>query len=129
MTPEQIREKIAALASLDQDWCPYGTAPPNAVAIDLASRFLPYLEGRVPPPERIIPSGDEGVAFCWYAPPGDRINTKVYADIEFFNTGEVVAMIVAGDDKPVIWEIDPVAGYDEAAERITEYLRRYGVKP
>lgn len=78
-------QRLSALESLATDWSAYGTAPPNAVAMNIAKRVLGQLDNVGFQPTRIDPSEDEGVCIAFR-------NGDNYADVECFNNGDILAV-------------------------------------
>lgn len=66
-------------------------------------------------PTRIIPSADGGVTITFYA--GDR-----YADIECFNSGEILAMTKRGSERADIWPVR-LERISDSLGRIDEFIR------
>jgi len=66
-------------------------------------------------PTRIIPSAEGGVTITFYN--GDR-----YADIECFNSGDILAMTKRGSERADIWPVR-LERISDALGRIDEFIR------
>ena len=107
---------LERLKELEEDWDAYGAAPPNATAISLAKTVIRELGSMDLCEFRVEPSVEEGICVSFRS--GD-----VYADIETFNSGEVVAAFSDGRDTPTVWEMEPTnAGIRQAAHLIRDHL-------
>lgn len=84
-----LAKKIDDLASLAQNWNSYGAEAPNSIAINAARGILERLIEKNFLPGKAVPSAENGVALVFTK--NDR-----YADIECFNTGEIIAMLMDG---------------------------------
>lgn len=82
---DALRE-LAALSALPAEWETSGAEAPNKLARSLAERVIACLADIDFRPHRISPSTDEGV--CISFEDRDR-----YADIECFNSGDVIAVL------------------------------------
>lgn len=91
-------QKVAKMGAIGA-WELTGASPPNPIAVKSASLVLTRLSQMDFPPDRIAPSSDEGVCISFRR--GGR-----YADIESFNTGEMLAVINEVGGEPVIWELE-----------------------
>lgn len=107
-------QKLVALRSLDARWESSGANPPNTTAIGLASEVLRELSEIDLPPSYIDPSTDEGVCISFR-------NADRYADIECFNSGDVLAVITRDDADPVIWEV-PRDQVSQAVAKISRFI-------
>ncbi len=115
---DRAHRELRRLRDDGSGWGGAPAEPPNEVAMVSAQEVLDALHGAGLEPSRIIASGEGGVAFCFVS--GDR-----YADIEYFNSGEILAMtkVLRGGGTPRIW---PVAGDDdlrEAIDTISQFVR------
>ena len=91
---------ISNLQGLETSYDGYGTRPPNKTAAWYASRVLLALENLDFKPSAIDPSSDEGICISFR-------NHNLYADVECFNNGEVLAETKVDGEEPTIWEIGP----------------------
>ena len=115
---ERERE-LDQLKELQEDWDTYGAAPPNATAIRLAKTVVRKLAAADLREFRVEPSVEEGV--CVSFRRGD-----VYADIEAFNSGDVVAAFSDGQGTPVVWDVESTdEGIQQATRRIREHLKNH----
>lgn len=109
-----LQKSLEALLKIEADWNGYGSEPPNALAIALAKQAVLSGAKFNLIPDRAVASTSGGAGICFYA--RDR-----YADLEFFNTGEIVAMTSDGRNPPDVWELTPDK-IDLALTTIREYL-------
>lgn len=113
---ESIRT-VEELGNLPINWDSYGANPPNSTALRWGKTVLEILFNINFPPNRIMPSADEGIGICF-------INGKKYADIECFNTGEIVAVTSDGQGNPNVWEVNPDREeIKNSLDRIRVYLQ------
>lgn len=90
---------LSRMQSLSKYWESSGAEAPNKTALKNAQSVLEYLSSEDFQPSSIEPSTGEGV--CISFRKGDR-----YADIECFNTGEILGMTKVDFEEPSIWETD-----------------------
>lgn len=100
-------QSLSRLAALPPNWDSYGADPPNATAIALARIVLSAMSDIELKPSHLDASAESGV--CLSFVQGSR-----YADIECFNSGEVLAVTSAGDGHPTVWEV-PVTDVEIAS--------------
>ncbi len=114
---DRINE-LNALKLLDSSWKDGDLDPPNDKALFWADCALDCLRILDFSCTRISPSVDEGVVICFIS--GDK-----YADLEFFNTGEILAVISSRKSSPTIWTVleDPADIY-RAIDSIRDYIQR-----
>jgi hypothetical protein len=91
-------KRLRNTTTLADGWDTYQAEAPNAIAHDLAQRVLTTLEGAWLAPARVLPSAEGGIAISFVA--GDR-----RAEIEVYNTGEVVAATYSSRGEPAVWEL------------------------
>jgi hypothetical protein len=108
MTPA---EALTRMESLTEDWHSCGASPPNSTAIALAREVVAACEAQGVAPSYLTPSTGESVMVVFER--GWR-----YADIECFNTGDVLA-ITSGPPGREIWDVVSVA---DAVSRIAAYI-------
>ena len=89
---------LSKLQELSTDWESSGAERPNQVAIKLARIVIMTLANIDFAPDYVDPSTDEGVCISFRG--GGR-----YADIECFNTGEILAGTQTEDGTTDIWEL------------------------
>jgi len=96
----ELSTRLDELAALPVDWNSYGSDPPNAEALARARIALDVLRDLEMRPTSLVATADGGVAI------GFRTATR-YADVEFYNDGEIAA--VTSDRKGDIdaWEVSP----------------------
>ena len=104
--------KLSKMKLLPRQWESSGAEPPNDTAIALASDVLVTLADMDFRPDHLDPSTDEGV--CISFRKGNR-----YADVECFNTGEILAVISEDGGHPEIWE---PSGIRKAAAKINSFI-------
>ena len=63
-----------------------------------------------------IPSAEGGVGITFVA--GDK-----YADIEFLNSEEILAVTSEGQERPTVWELPNTADIKQSLQRIYEFFR------
>ena len=113
---EESLELLAFLRQLAPGWDSYSAEPPNELSVDWARATLEVLDELGVPPTCIVPSAEGGVSVCFVA-------DKRYADIECFNTGEILAGL-SGVGGPRVWEVAPnKEGIRLALDEIRGYLR------
>lgn len=111
-------EALARLAQLPHDWDSYGAEPPNEVALAHARVVLDVMSEADLKPSHLDASAENGVCLSF-------IHGSRYADIECFNSGEILAVTSYGDGKPTVWEVSatPIE-IKSAVARIQAYLGR-----
>lgn len=109
--------KLQELENLPANWDSYGANPPNSIALFWGRESLTVLFEMNFPPTQITPSVEEGVGICF-------IRGKKYADIECFNTGEILAVTSDGQGNPNVWEVNPSREeLKNSLQRIRVYLQ------
>ena len=96
---DEARFRLNATKALTPDWDSYGADAPNALARDLAAKVLTRLEQASMPPALLIPSAEGGIAISF-------VEGMNRAEIEVYNTGEIMAATYSGQGDPAIWELD-----------------------
>lgn len=91
--------RLEELLELEQDRDSYGAAPPNRVAVSLAAKVLRALSKEGLSAPCINPSAEEGVCMSYRA-------GSLYADVECFNSGEMLAATSDGEGERRVWEVD-----------------------
>jgi hypothetical protein len=94
----KAEDDLKRMRGLSKNWDTYGAEPPTTETIAHALKLLIRLQREAFTPTRIVPSSEGGVAVFFTR--GGR-----YADIEFLNTGEVLAVTYTGKAEPDVWEI------------------------
>lgn len=106
--------KLFELQQLSDVWEEGGASRPNAWAIKVAGYVLSHLAARDFRPSHIDPSTNEGVCISFR-------NGARYADIECFNSGELVALTSLDDGATEVWELS--AGQVGAAlDRLSAFI-------
>ncbi len=106
-------QRLEELGKLEEGWNGYGAAAPNDLAISLAKSVLRRLAETGLPAPRVSPSAEEGICLSFR-------NANLYADIECFNSGEIVAATSDGRGQQNVWEAD------SGRQEITQTARRIG---
>lgn len=104
-----LQNDLSELSTLEVGWDSYDAEPPNQIAIDWCRVALDYLTSINQLPDRILPSVENGCAIIWRRP-------GIYADIEFFNTGEIAGITARDGHEPFAFDIKP--DRDELIEAI-----------
>ena len=113
---QTAKQSLDHLSGLPLDWDTYGAEPPNPKAIYYAGEAICVLQEMNFPAPRIVASVENGVGITY------RRGAKS-ATIEFFNTGEIVAVRSDGQALPHAWEVDASReGIQSALEDIREFL-------
>lgn len=108
--------ELRKLEKLSSNWHEDGVEPPNRTATYWADVALDILRVDDFACDRVLASVDEGIGICFVREPK-------YADIEIFNTGEILAVTSERNSSPKIWEVhQSVEGIRQALEEIREYL-------
>jgi hypothetical protein len=111
--------ELDQLNELQEDWDTHGAAPPNTTAITLAKMVVRELAAANLRQFRVEPSVEEGI--CVSFRRGD-----VYADIETFNSGEVVAAFSDGRGTPAVWDVESTDdGIRQATRLIRDHLKNH----
>jgi hypothetical protein len=112
----QLLTEVERFADLPGDWCDYGAAPPNGVALHATRDLLISCSEIELRPLRVSPSVEEGVTATFH-----NKNSSKRAAIELSNTGRITAVISDGTSLPSSWSV----GSDEVPEtldRISAFL-------
>ena len=122
---EYIRRKIAEievdhrlrqLASLHVNWDTYGAEPPSQGAISAADSITKAFITFGLIPDAITPSAEGGVAICF-------VRNQKYADIECFNSGDILGVRYSPREDPRAWAVLPgAAATDATIQSISQYL-------
>lgn len=109
-----LDEKLNRLERLEQGWDSYDAEPPSGGAIRRAKEFLQLLRATLLVPNKILPSGEGGVALSFYSENGRD------AYIEFLNDGENQAVLYANSGEFVEHEVEMTP---EGASRLAQLIR------
>lgn len=93
----ELSNKLLKLSRLHSNWDTYGSEAPSPVAVSAALEVGSELIKLGLTPDAIVPSSEGGVAIVFL-----RANKK-YADIEFFNSGNIIAVRHSPQDDPQTW--------------------------
>jgi len=91
-------DRLADLLSLPE-LTPEGADMPSKDSAARAAIVLEHLLQTGFPPDKIVASAEGGIALCWTK--GDK-----YADVEVFNTGEVLCVITDRKNPPIVWAME-----------------------
>ena len=109
-------ERLRQFQSLPAKWESSGVAPPNSVAVGLATSVLSKLSEIDAQPNHIDASTGEGVCISFESPGR-------YADVECFNSGFILGATSRDDeDDSTVWEISQ-SSIDESLTRILQFVR------
>lgn len=113
-------QRLKELLELEEDWDSYGAPPPNRLAVSRAMRVLRVLNKEGLPAPCINPSAEEGVCMSFRA-------GCLYADMECFNSGEILAATSDGKGERRVWEVHSrESEIIKAARVIRTFLRSRG---
>jgi hypothetical protein len=111
----KLADELRGFRSLPKNWDSYGAESPNATAVQWGITALGRLHEDVEP-HRVFPSAEGGVVITFRR--GNR-----YADIECYNTGEILGTLSDGTGHPIVFDVAVRGtGVDDAIEKIREYL-------
>ena len=99
----EAEKKLKQLLLLPENWDSYGSERPSTTAIAAAGSIaVAFIEfGLIP--DAITPSSEGGIAICF-------VRNQKYADVECFNSGQVIAVRYSTNDDPKAWPAaDPIA--------------------
>jgi hypothetical protein len=95
---DEALQSLPRLAQLPRNWDSYGADPPNETAIGLARDVLKAMSDADLKPSHVDPSAENGVCISF-------VQDTRYADIECFNSGEILAVTSSGDGQPTVWQV------------------------
>jgi hypothetical protein len=115
---ELVNELRSSVAAVPDNWNGYGSPSPNATALALAERVLAAVDDAGFRAVRVMPSADGGVGIIF------RSGT-FYADIECYNSNEIVGTLSNRKGSITTFDIDPKGeiGIARAAARIRAFLQ------
>lgn len=90
--------KLKKLETLKSDWDSYGAEIPNKKAFYWTRQTLEIMFAKGIYFGKVVPSAEGGLAISF------RKGLK-YADIEFLNSGEILAINHESNKKPLVWKI------------------------
>ena len=116
MAQVELEKKLRKLVRLSDNWDSYGSEAPSAAAIASALEIGAVFIKLGLTPDVTVPSSEGGIALCF-------MRNKKYADVEFFNSGSIIAVRHSPQDNPKTWSItrDNVA-IESAVKIISQYL-------
>lgn len=112
-------KELLSLGELPHGWDGFGAEPPGQEAIGLAEQVLGALAEAHLRPSRIGASVEGGVTIAF-------LRSGKYADVECFNTGEMLAATSDRHGKPDVWEV-PLG--DQEIKRTLERIREHIESP
>jgi len=108
---------LEQLRKLPENWDSYGAEPPNLTALYWSKTVLELLLEINFPPNKITASVENGVGISF-------IQGEKYADIECFNTGEILAVTSDKQGNPNVWQVDDkLDSIKSALEKIYVFIR------
>jgi hypothetical protein len=108
---------LEQLRKLPDNWDSYGAEPPNLMALYWSKTVLELLLEINFPPNKITASVENGVGISF-------IQGEKYADIECFNTGEILAVTSDKQGNPNVWQVDDkLDSIKSALEKIHVFIR------
>lgn len=114
---EQLKV-IDHLQRLPRGWDGSAAERPNQHSVDRAQSILMHLFRLKFLPDKITPSVENGVGISFIQ--GDK-----YADIECFNTGEILAVTSDRQSPPQVWEVeDRPQAITAALRKIRDFISR-----
>lgn len=98
------------------NWDSYGSECPSQLAISaaaaIANAFISF--GLIP--DAIVPSAEGGIAICF-------VRNQKYADIECFNSGDILAVRYSQNEDPKAWALQANAVASDAnIQAFSKYL-------
>ncbi len=116
LTRTEVRKRLAGLVRLRGNWDTYGSEAPSRDSVEAAGKIAEACIDEGLYPDAIVPSAEGGVALCF-------VRHGRYADIELFNSGEILAVRYSKDEDPVSWTVEKNLGatYD-AIRAISKYI-------
>lgn len=108
----QLFSQLDSLRDLRPDWDSYGASTPAMRTIWEAQAALEQFAPTGLLPTRFVPSAEGGVGMIFTR--ADR-----YADLEFLNSGEVLAARYQGNQEPEVWESTDIA---ETVAHLTRFF-------
>lgn len=112
---EDALKRLATARSLRRGWDTYDSEAPNEYALSKSEVILQFLRRENLAPKRLLPSAEGGVGISFVE--GDN-----RAELEIFNSGEVVAATYTSQSEPVVWEIGTDQSLAVAIARIRVHL-------
>lgn len=111
----EARQRLDVASLLKEGWDTYDAEPPNPNSVTESGKILTALETHNLPPTRVMASAEGGIGISF-------VEGESRAEIEVFNTGEVVAATYTSQSEPVVWEIGQGQSLEAAIERIRVHL-------
>lgn len=108
--------RIGDLVRLPCGWDGNDAEPPSRNAADFAKRVLEVVERFDLEPSRIDPSVENGITISF-------LRGDLYADIECFNSGTVLAVVSDRRSQPVVWDVTSDEDMSAGVNRIRKFLK------
>lgn len=112
----EAHKSLSRLSRVVDNWNSFGSERPSAESIRKATTIAETLINFGLIPDGIVPSAEGGVAICF-------VRSGKYADVECFNTGEILGVRYKDRDTPVVWAVEDNAhGSDATAGLLSACL-------
>jgi hypothetical protein len=112
----ELDNQLEKLASLPTNWDTCGTEGPSQQAVSAAAAIAKAFINFGLVPDAITPSAEGGIAICF-------VRNEKYADIECFNSGDILAVRYSSHEDPRAWAIQPDAvATDATIQTFAKYL-------
>lgn len=112
----ELDQRLRQLVSLHVNWDTYGAEPPSQGAISTADSIAKAFINFGLIPDAITPSAEGGVAICF-------VRNQKYADVECFNSGDILGVRYSSREDPKAWAVLPgAAATDATIQTISQYL-------
>lgn len=109
--------ELESLKNLQTNWDSYGAEAPNHNAIYWARETLDLMHEKGIFQGTLVPSAEGGLAISF------RSGNK-YSDIEFLNSGDILAVIHKSNKPPKVWEVSwNKDDIEQSLEEISSFLR------
>lgn len=96
-------KRLESLARLRSNWDTYGSEPPARGAVETAWKLVDNCIDEGLMPDGILPSAEGGIAVCF-------VRNGEYADVEFLNSGEILAVKYGRNEEPIAWGVEKNSG-------------------
>jgi hypothetical protein len=110
-----VAKRLSEISVLKDNWDGFGAERPGVFAIGAARNSLQALAEANLQPSSVDPSAEGGVCISF------RRNGR-YADIEFFNNGEILAVTSTGHNDSKVWQVDRGRSLPVAIEKIRRFI-------
>lgn len=96
----QFTNKINSLRNLPENWNSYGAVAPNELACYWTRQIVSICYETGFSPSAVTPSAENGIGVSFVNP-----GKNLYADIECFNDGTILAVTSNRHDVPDVWSV------------------------